>query len=81
MFLAILIVCVQLTCAFNEQAIQCCKCSSMFPIGVNIDPQVVPSPFKIEVDPKVTIYSPKGEDINGEFNLPVLQIKRGSGKF
>lgn len=61
---AILIVCVQLTSGFNEQAIQCCKCSSMFPIGVNIDPQVVPSPFKIDVDPKVTIYSPKGEDIN-----------------
>lgn len=61
---AVLTVCVQLTWAFNEQAIQCCQCSSMFPIGVTIEPQVLPSPFKIKVDPKVTSYSAKGVDIN-----------------
>lgn len=63
-FSAILTVCVQLTCAFNEQAIQCCQCISMFPIGVTIDPQVNPSPFKIEIDPKETAYSARGPDIN-----------------
>ena len=64
--LAILTICVHLTCA-DITTIQCCTCSSMMPIGVqNTQPQVYPSPFKIKVDPKELEYSARGRDINGK---------------
>lgn len=61
--LAILIICVHLTCA-DITTVQCCTCNSMMPIGVNTQPQVYPSPFKIKIDPNELEYSARGTDIN-----------------
>ena len=58
-------ICVHLTLA-DITTIQCCTCNSMMPIGVNTQPQVYPSPFKIKVDPKELEYSARGTDINGK---------------
>ena len=64
--LAILLtICVHLTCA-DITTIQCCTCNSMMPIGVNTQPQVYPSPFKIKIDPKALEYEARGVDINGK---------------
>lgn len=64
---------------FNPDNIKCCQCRTMFPDGVsNIQPQILPSPFVIKVDPRVRTYTP-GIDVN--VNLTSIDETRGFRAF
>jgi hypothetical protein len=51
--------------------IRCCECTSMIPSEMrDIEPQLVPSPFVIKIDPEKMSYSMGGTDINGKLVIP-----------
>lgn len=66
------------TYAFNPDKIKCCQCRTMMPDRLDVDPQILPSPFVIKVAPNTRSYTP-GLDIN--VNLTSLDENRSFRSF
>lgn len=67
--ISVLVVVTSFVQSFNPDNIQCCACGSMYPQGpavTDTSPQILPSPFIIQVDPSKEFYTPQF-DVNGKY--------------
>lgn len=70
------------TYGFNPDLISCCSCVTMNPERVaNLEPQSLPSPFKIEIPKGIIYYSPGVPGIGINVNITTVDPSKSFHKF